>query len=569
MASTPTNGDDVIFGTDADNTINSLGGNDLVFGGLGDDILQGSTGNDQLSGGLGVDILVGGSGSDTAFYGLALDDVRANLNLGFGFLTNLGQAADGDQFFSIENLTGGFGNDVLIGNSAANVINGNSGNDQINGGAGRDTINAGLGNDFVAGNEDGDVISGNGGDDQIRGGSGGDVMTGGTGNDTLDYAGSGPGVTIDLTFNTASGGDANFDVISGFENIIGTMAGDTLSGASGANLLQSQDGDDTLSGRDGEDYLAGQDGDDAISGGSGNDALIGGAGADALDGGTGIDTVYYTGATAGVIASFANPAGNTGDAAGDTYVSIENLTGSSFNDSFNGNNSVNMIIGGAGNDSIRGNLGNDVLFGQSGNDTLIGGTGADVLDGGTGDDVASYATAAAGVIASLLFPATNTGDAAGDTYVSIEFLAGSAHNDQLYGNNLVNRLAGGAGNDVLRGFLGNDLLWGQAGADIFLFNTALNAATNVDRIIDFAVVDDTIYLENAIFTALGAGALAAAAFAANATGLAGDASDRIIYETDTGKLFYDANGSGAGIAGVHFATLTAGLALTAADFFVF
>ena len=157
MASTPTNGDDVIFGTDADNTINSLGGNDLVFGGLGDDILQGSTGNDQLSGGLGVDILVGGSGSDTAFYGLALDDVRANLNLGFGFLTNLGQAADGDQFFSIENLTGGFGNDVLIGNSAANVINGNSGNDQINGGAGRDTINAGLGNDFVAGNEDGDV----------------------------------------------------------------------------------------------------------------------------------------------------------------------------------------------------------------------------------------------------------------------------------------------------------------------------------------------------------------------------------------------------------------------------
>lgn len=303
MASTPTNGDDVIFGTDADNTINSLGGNDLVFGGLGDDILQGSTGDDMLSGGLGVDTLNGGSGSDTAFYGFAGEDVRANLNLGFGFLTNLGQAADGDQFFSIENLSGGFGNDVLIGNSAANVINGNSGNDQINGGAGRDTIDAGVGNDFVSGGEDNDVILGKGGDDIIRGGSGGDAMTGGLGSDTLDYAGVGPGVKIDLAFNTASGGDANGDVVSGFEKIVGTMSGDMLSGTRGANSLQGLDGDDTLNGRSGNDILFGQGGDDTISGGSGNDLIVGSTGVDNMTGGTGADRFFFDGlADSGVAA---------------------------------------------------------------------------------------------------------------------------------------------------------------------------------------------------------------------------------------------------------------------------
>ena len=127
----------------------------------------------------------------------------------------------------------------------------------------------------------------------------------------------------------------------------------------------------------------------------------------------------------------------------------------------------------------------------------------------------------------------------------------------------------GAGDDYLRGYLGNDILYGQAGKDTFIFNTALNAATNVDRIMDFLGVDDTIWIDDLIFADAGPlGTLAAAAFRANTTGLAGDASDRIIYETDTGKLFYDAEGNAAGFAGVHFATLNAGLAVTAADFVV-
>ena len=104
------------------------------------------------------------------------------------------------------------------------------------------------------------------------------------------------------------------------------------------------------------------------------------------------------------------------------------------------------------------------------------------------------------------------------------------------------------------------------GNDQFLFNTALNASTNVDTITDLSVVEDTIQLENAIFVSLtGIGTLKAAQFVATVSGVAQDASDRIVYETDTGKLSYDSDGSGAG-ASVQFALLGAGLALTNADF---
>ena len=150
------------------------------------------------------------------------------------------------------------------------------------------------------------------------------------------------------------------------------------------------------------------------------------------------------------------------------------------------------------------------------------------------------------MVAKLNFPANNTGDAAqGDTYVSIENLSGSNFSDALYGNGGANAISGGNGNDLLVGYGGNDTLTGGAGADRFDFRSPLSATTNVDRISDFNVADDTIRLENAIFTALTAvGTLASAAFASNSTGLAGDSSDRIIYEKDTGELYYDADGSG-------------------------
>ncbi|MBA3043066.1 MAG: hypothetical protein FP819_25505 [Rhizobiaceae bacterium] len=92
--------------------------------------------------------------------------------------------------------------------------------------------------------------------------------------------------------------------------------------------------------------------------------------------------------------------------------------------------------------------------------------------------------------------------------------------------------------------------------------------TNVDTITDFSVADDTISLENSVFTTIGAvGTLAASAFVRNTTGLAQDASDRIIYESDTGNLFYDSNGNAAG-GSVLIAVLDPGLLMTNLDFTV-
>ena len=116
------------------------------------------------------------------------------------------------------------------------------------------------------------------------------------------------------------------------------------------------------------------------------------------------------------------------------------------------------------------------------------------------------------------------------------------------------------------GGLGNDTLTGGSGRDTFVFNTTINASTNVDRISDFSVADDTIWLENSVMTALGAaGTLASGAFVRNTSGLAQDASDRIIYESDTGNLFYDSNGNAAG-GSVLIGVLSANLLLTHDDF---
>ena len=130
-------------------------------------------------------------------------------------------------------------------------------------------------------------------------------------------------------------------------------------------------------------------------------------------------------------------------------------------------------------------------------------------------------------------------------------------------------LVGSASNDLLAGGAGNDILTGGGGLDAFRFDTAFNASTNIDTITDFSVTDDTIQLENAVVTALAVtGELAADMFHAGAgVSTAVDANDHLIYNSSTGALYYDPDGTGADAA-VQFATLGAGLALTAGSFVV-
>jgi len=143
---------------------------------------------------------------------------------------------------------------------------------------------------------------------------------------------------------------------------------------------------------------------------------------------------------------------------------------------------------------------------------------------------------------------------------------GNALNNVLIGNKGANELKGGAGNDILEGGIGNDTLTGGIGHDIFQLKNS-----SQDTITDFLVGDDTIQLENSVFTRLTTtdltetGVLNAGNF--NIGAAAADVNDYVIYNSDTGALFYDTNGSDSGGA-TQIALLGAGLALTHADFFV-
>jgi Ca2+-binding RTX toxin-like protein len=138
-----------------------------------------------------------------------------------------------------------------------------------------------------------------------------------------------------------------------------------------------------------------------------------------------------------------------------------------------------------------------------------------------------------------------------------DFVFGDGGNDKLYGEN---------GNDTIEGGTGKDSLFGGSGRDAFVFDSG-SLGEGADRISDFSVKDDTIHLGRTAFSELSEGKLNKAAFAANTTGNAADSSDRIIYETDTGKVFYDEDGKG-GVGRVHIATLSPDLNLTQADFLV-
>lgn len=386
-----------------------------------------------------------------------------------------------------------------------------------------------------------DQLIGNGGNDTLVGGTGADKLYGGIGADTASYTDASAGLIASLSTPADNTRDAIGDSYSSIENLIGSGYADKLIGDELANVL------------------SGDAGNDALYGGGGNDTLIGGTGGDRLYGGAGSDTANYGRATAGIVASLLNPATNTGDAKGDSYNSVENLSGTAYAD---------ILTGNSGDNTLKGAGGNDTLNGDAGNDWLLGGAGGDRVYGGAGSDTAAYAGATAAVNASLATPSTNTGEARADTYSSIENLSGSNFGDILTGDASANIILGQDGNDRIDGGGGSDRLTGGLGNDTFLFNSALSATKNVDTITDFSVADDTIRLENSIFTALsGTGRLTADQFVKNTAGAATDTTDRIIYETGTGKLFYDSNGDATG-GSIHFATIGTNLDVTSADFFI-
>jgi Ca2+-binding RTX toxin-like protein len=221
--------------------------------------------------------------------------------------------------------------------------------------------------------------------------------------------------------------------------------------------------------------------------------LYGGVGADVLDGGADFDYARYDGAAARVTVDLSGVVLATGEAAGDSFISIEGLVGSAFAD---------VLYGSAAADTLQGRGGDDTLRGGAGVDYLYGGAGADLLDGGTGSDYARYDLATAAITLDLSGLVTAAGEAVGDSLTSIENVIGSVHGDAIYGDAGINELQGGNGNDRLDGRGGADRLLGGAGNDDFVFKAG---ESNGDRISDFDG-GGALALDELIFQGYGSGA---------------------------------------------------------------
>src|SRR5713226_4762054 len=377
-----------------------------------------------------------------------------------------------------------------------------------------------------------------------------------------------------LSFSFTGSGTATVDLkTQGTNSVIATGADDGSVSGEQLSLTFTKDGMHTVQIKYGPGgTITGTAANEIIIGGSGNDTIITGGGIDHLFGGAGNDTYYVD--NSGDTVTEAVGGGNDTVYASVNYTlqagqEVENLIANAGTTglTLTGNEFNNTITGGAGNDTLNGGAGNDTLNGGAGNDTLDGGTGADRMAGGAGNDT-YYVDNVGDVVTEAAGAGTDTVNTTLNSYTlpanveNLTFIG--TGNFSGTGNALNNTITGGAGNDTLDGGAGNDTLYGGAGQDSFLFDTTLNANTNVDLIFDFSSIDDKVLLSHSIFTQAGSiGTLAAGAF--NIGSAAADSNGRIIYDSGTGALRYDSDGTGLASA-TRFATVSTGLALTNNNF---
>ena len=379
-----------------------IGGNDYITGGrdfrgrlIGDVYTQQANsavqgGADTINGGGGAEVISGDvyeirdarlvGGDDTIFGGGGGDTIAGDVYMASGVCDitagdDLVYAGAGDDVVYGEARYDGplvGGSDRLYGEDGNDRLFGQAGNDLLAGGAGFDELIGGFGDDQLYGSTDSDTLYGEPGNDQLDGGAGADRLVGGTGDDAyyVDSAGDQvieqPGAGVDTVWSSLATTALSDNVEMLRFNGVGSFTG------VGNGL---------------DNTLAGAAGTDRLEAGDGNDVLIGGGGADALIGGAGIDTASYATATGRVRARLDLPQYNSGDAAGDSYSGVENLTGSGFDDELIADSQANTLSAGAGNDYLDGFLGNDLLAGGDGSDRMLGGGGNDVLRGGRGADL--------------------------------------------------------------------------------------------------------------------------------------------------------------------------------------
>jgi len=450
---------------------------------------------------------IGNGGVDWVSYA-SLTDISHGVTVDLSNNANNAGSALLDRLTNIENIIGSGGNDKLIGDAFNNTFIGGLGADSFDGGSGGNDVvtyasnGSGLSIDLTNGNHgsldaQGDTfvriatIIGSSGVDTFFSGTSAALVTMSGGNtDWVSYKYAGIGATIDLYASSLNGGSAVNDRLSGIENVIGSDHDDLFFADNSANSFIGGAGADVVSYSHGTamtinlkstagatGFAAGDtySGIETVIGSGGNDTFIGGTGAGSatMMGGGGNDWVTYAGLASAKVDLFATNQ-NGGSALNDRLSGIENIIGSSNNDTFFADVAANSFIGGAGNDivsyfhgpamtinlkSASGSTGFaagdifssiETVIGSTGDDTFIGGTnaGSATMMGGGGNDWVSYAGQASAVV-DLYTTSQNGGSALNDRLSGIENIIGSSNNDTFFADIAANSFIGGAGNDIV------------------------------------------------------------------------------------------------------------------------
>ncbi len=486
-----------------------------IVGGSGNDTLTGNALANTLTGGSGNDSLIGRAGDDTYVFTTATtteaDSVAEATNAGtdtlsfsslttdliLGLETSFVQTVHANRTLKLnaasvfENIVGGTGNDMLMGNALANTLTGNAGNDTLNGRSGDDCLVGGLGNDTyvfsAATTAEADTV----------------IEAANAGTDTLSFSSLSTDMNLSLETTAVQTVHANrtltLNAIDGLENIIGGSGNDALTGNSLAN---------TLTGNAGNDTLTGGSGDDSLAGGLGNDTYVFGTAttaeadtvAEATNAGT--DTLSFSSLTTDVVLGLETSLVQTVHANRTLKLNaasvFENIVGGSGDDTLTGNSFANTLIGNDGNDKLTGVGGADSLVGGLGDDTYVFATAtipeADTVTEGTnaGTDTLWFSTLTTDLILSLETTAVQPMHVNRTLTLNainvFENMVGGSGNDTLTGNSLANNLVGNAGNDTLSGVGGRDILIGGLGLDM------LNGGDDDDIMIAGRTTSDTLLI---------------------------------------------------------------------------
>jgi Ca2+-binding RTX toxin-like protein len=605
-----------IFGNDGLNSLEGLGGNDQLWGAGGDDVLDGGAGNDVTIGGAGNDIHLIDSLNDAVLEGAGEGNDRvlatSTYRLGAGAEVELLTAANQAGTNALD-LAGNGTSQSIFGNDGVNSLEGLDGNDQLWGLGDNDVLDGGAGNDVMIGGAGNDTYAVDGYNDAIIDGVG-------QGSDrVLAYASYrlSAGAEIELISTANQFDNAAIDLMGNeFDQII--------FGNAGTNTLEGLGGTDTLWGLAGNDVLDGNAGEDAAYGGTGDDVYAVDNEFDLVieDAGAGNDRVYAS-------TDYQLPIGSEVELLSVwNQLTIDEmfLAGNAFGQAIFGNEGVNEVFGLGGNDTLWGLGGNDRLNGGTGNDFLVGGAGADLFVFGStltpanADLIIGYVAAddaimldpkvftglAPGALApgafvigtaaqdaddrilydnatgALYFDADGNGAAAALQFATLqgaptidagEFLGlgvATEFGDTLLGGDGDDIISGLGGNDRLDGGRGMDTLIGGAGRDTFVVRASagsdgrLDFSGNIDFIADFQHNQDIIELLG--FPDFFFPTLFPYQFMLGTQ--AQDPNDRIIYDSSTGNLYFDLDGSDHFADAVLFARVAPGTEVTYSDFIV-